>query len=99
MSKESIDKKLDRLPPSPGVYLFKDESGKVIYVGKAKSLRSRVRSYFLESRPSDGKTDLLVRKTEDLDYLVLASEMEALVAENNFIKEYSPRYNIRLKDD
>jgi len=95
----SLKEKLDRLPRSPGVYLFKDASGKVIYVGKAKSLKSRVRSYFLDSRAPNPKTELLVRKTRDLDYLVLDNEMEALVAENNFIKEYSPRYNIRLKDD
>ena len=98
-NRENLQKKLERLPRSPGVYLFKDGSGKVIYVGKAKNLRSRVRSYFQESRTPDPKTKLLVRKAEDLDYLVLGSEMEALVAENNFIKEYSPRYNIRLKDD
>ncbi len=97
--REELKSKLEGLPRSPGVYLFKDGSGKVIYVGKAKSLRQRVRSYFLESRVPDPKTELLVRKAADLDYLVLGSEMEALVAENNFIKEYSPRYNIRLKDD
>jgi excinuclease ABC subunit C len=95
----SIQRKLGRLPTSPGVYLFKDERGKVIYVGKAKNLSSRVHSYFQESRALDPKTERLVRATEDLDYVVLATEMEALVAENNFIKEYSPRYNIRLKDD
>ena len=66
------------LPDAPGVYLFKDAAGRVLYVGKAKSLRNRVRSYFLDSRPPDGKTDLLVRKTRDLDYLVLDNEMEAL---------------------
>ncbi len=97
--REELQKKLERLPRSPGVYLFKDGAGKVIYVGKAKSLRLRVRSYFQDSRVPDPKTELLVRKTDDLDYLVLGSEMEALVAENNFIKEYAPRYNIRLKDD
>ncbi|MCB1161828.1 MAG: excinuclease ABC subunit UvrC [Candidatus Krumholzibacteriia bacterium] len=96
---DALARKLERLPTSPGVYLFKDAKGKVIYVGKAKNLSSRVHSYFREGRPADPKTDLLVSKVADLDYLVLASEMEALVAENNFIKEYSPRYNIQLRDD
>lgn len=96
---ESIQAKLRRLPTQPGVYLFKDERGKVIYVGKAQNLSARVRSYFQESRARDPKTDLLVRRVADLDYVVLASPVEALIAENNFIKEYSPRYNVRLKDD
>jgi len=96
---DDLQRKLDLLPAKPGVYFFKDAGGKVLYVGKAKSLRQRVRSYFLESRGPDPKTELLVRRIADLDYLVLDSEMEALVAENNLIKEYSPRYNIRLKDD
>lgn len=98
-ARENIQQKLDRLPTVPGVYLFKDARGKVIYVGKAKNLSSRVHSYFQKGRVRDPKTDLLVSRVEDLDYLVLASEMEALVAENNFIKEYRPRYNIQLRDD
>lgn len=96
---ESLQRKLERLPTAPGVYLFKDARGKVIYVGKAKNLSTRVRSYFQERRQRDPKTALLVTRVADLDYLVLASAMEALVAENNFIKEYSPRYNIQLRDD
>ncbi len=94
-----LKRKLDRLPTSPGVYLFKDAAGKVIYVGKAAKLSSRVRSYFRPAATPDPKTTLLVRKIADLDYVVMASPMEALVAENNFIKEYKPRYNIRLRDD
>ncbi len=94
-----LQAKLSRLPTSPGVYLFKDARGKVIYVGKAKNLSSRVQSYFRAGRVRHPKTELLVKRVEDLDYLVLASEMEALVAENNFIKEYRPRYNIQLRDD
>ena len=94
-----LRKKLEALPASPGVYLFKNAEGRVIYVGKAKNLAQRVRSYFQDSRDHDRKTRLLVRRVADLDHVVLADEMEALVAENNFIKEYSPRYNIRLKDD
>ena len=96
---EPLQRKLDLLPASPGVYLFKDAAGKVIYVGKAAKLTSRVRSYFGASPAPDPKTMLLVSKVADLDYVVLASPMEALVAENNFIKEYKPRYNIRLRDD
>ncbi|MCP4548796.1 MAG: excinuclease ABC subunit UvrC [bacterium] len=96
---EALHKKLNRLPTAPGVYLYKDAKGKVIYVGKAKNLSSRVHSYFREGRVSDPKTDLLVSRIVDLDYVVLGNEIEALIAENNFIKEYKPRYNIRLKDD
>jgi excinuclease ABC subunit C len=96
---ENIQIKLARLPTGPGVYLFKDARGKVIYVGKAKNLSSRVHSYFQESRVRDPKTELLVSRIADFDYLVLADEVEALVAENNFIKEHRPRYNIRLRDD
>lgn len=96
---EGLQRKLDRLPTAPGVYLFKDARGKVIYVGKAKNLSTRVRSYFQERRQRDAKTELLLSHVSDLDYLVMASAMEALVAENNFIKEHSPRYNIQLRDD
>ena len=96
---EALLRKLDRLPTAPGVYLFKDARGKVIYVGKAKNLSTRVHSYFQERRQRDPKTELLLSHVVDLDYLVMASAMEALVAENNFIKEYSPRYNIQLRDD
>jgi excinuclease ABC subunit C len=96
---KEIHEKLARLPRSPGVYLYKDARGKVIYVGKAKNLSTRIHSYFQSSRNLDRKTRYLVARISDLDYVVLGSEMEALVAENNFIKEYRPRYNIRLKDD
>src|ERR1700736_5331271 len=87
------------LPDSPGVYLFKDAAGKVIYVGKATSLRSRVRSYFLESRWMDAKTGSLAREIADFDTIVLANPREALALENNLIKQYLPKFNVRLLDD
>jgi excinuclease ABC subunit C len=87
------------LPESPGVYLFKDATAKVIYVGKARSLRSRVRSYFLESRWSDAKTGSLVREVADLESIVVENEREALALENNLIKQYKPKFNILLRDD
>jgi excinuclease ABC subunit C len=87
------------LPELPGVYLFKDAVGKVIYVGKARSLRSRVRSYFLESRWADAKTGSLARDIADLDTIVLENEREALALENNLIKQYMPKFNVLLRDD
>jgi excinuclease ABC subunit C len=87
------------LPDSPGVYMFKDAAGKVLYVGKATSLRSRVRSYFLESRWMDAKTGSLAREIADLDTIVLDNPREALALENNLIKRYQPKFNIRLVDD
>ncbi len=87
------------LPESPGVYLFKDAAGKVIYVGKARSLRNRVRSYFLESRWVDAKTGSLAREIADLDTILVENESEALALENNLIKQYKPKFNIMLRDD
>jgi excinuclease ABC subunit C len=87
------------LPDSPGVYMFKDATGTVLYVGKATSLRSRVRSYFLESRWMDAKTGSLAREIADLDTIVLDNPREALALENNLIKRYQPKFNIRLVDD
>lgn len=87
---------LDQLPQYPGVYLFKDVGGKIIYVGKAKNLFKRVRSYFLEVK--DVKTAALQKKISDIEYFVTNDEAEALILENNLIKENMPRYNIRLKD-
>ncbi len=96
---EIIKEKLDKLPLKPGVYLMKDASGNVIYVGKAKVLRNRVRQYFQSQKRQSTKTQVLVSKIFDLDYIICDSEMEALVLESNLIKEYKPRYNILLKDD
>ena len=87
------------LPESAGVYLFKDAGGAVLYVGKARSLRSRVRSYFLESRWIDAKTGSLVREIADLETIVVANEREALALENNLIKQYHPKFNVLLRDD
>ncbi|MBE0644195.1 MAG: excinuclease ABC subunit C [Bacteroidetes bacterium] len=96
---EDLQLKLDNLPKSPGVYQFKNDDGKIIYVGKAKNLRNRVRSYFQEKGASDPKRDMLVSRIVDVELLVTDSEVEALLLENNLIKEHNPRYNVRLKDD
>ena len=91
--------KAAQLPETPGVYLFKDAGGTVLYVGKAGNLRSRVRSYFLESRWIDAKTGSLAREIADLETIVLANEREALALENNLIKQYAPKFNVMLRDD
>ncbi len=93
-----IKEKISLLPTSPGVYQFLDEGGVVIYVGKAKSLRSRVSSYFTQSRDHSAKVRALVRHIVDLRHIVVDSEYDALLLENNLIKELQPRYNIMLKD-
>jgi excinuclease ABC subunit C len=87
------------LPELPGVYLFKDAAGKVVYVGKARSLRNRVRSYFLESRWVDAKTGSLAREIADLETILVENEREALALENNLIKQYKPKFNVMLRDD
>ncbi|WP_342306132.1 excinuclease ABC subunit UvrC [Methanolobus sp. ZRKC5] len=94
-----MDFDLKTLPALPGVYLMKDDSGDIIYVGKAKSLDKRVRQYFQSKRNLSPKTVTLVRHIDDIDYIVTDSEIDALVLEANLIKKYRPRYNIRLKDD
>ena len=86
------------MPARPGVYLMRDKAGKVIYVGKAKDLRARVRAYF-SNADERSQVQFLVRRVEDIEQLVTASDKEALILENNLIKQYKPRYNIRLKDD
>src|SRR5438094_537398 len=95
----ALDEKLSRLPDRPGVYIYKDAKSQVVYVGKAASLRSRVRSYFQESRPHDPKTDSLVRQIADLEYIVTDNELEALMLEANLVRKHRPRYNIILRDD
>ena len=94
-----LSEKLDTLPVRPGVYLFKDGEGHVLYVGKARVLRDRVRSYFQAGRPVDHQRGDLVGQIADLDLVVTDTEMEALALENNFIKRHQPRYNILLRDD
>ena len=94
-----LHEKIRTLPTSPGVYLYKNAEGTVIYVGKAKNLRARVRSYFLEGASENAKTGTLLREAVDIDYVVVDNEKEALALENNLIKKKKPRYNILLRDD
>ncbi|HEY6938706.1 MAG TPA: excinuclease ABC subunit UvrC [Terriglobales bacterium] len=94
-----LHEKIRTLPTQPGVYQYKNAEGEVIYVGKAKNLRSRVRSYFLQGRAEDAKTGTLLREATDVDYIVVDNEKEALALENNLIKQKKPRFNILLRDD
>ena len=91
--------KAGQLPLAPGVYLYKDAGGRVIYVGKAKILRHRVRSYFSDDKLADVKTGTLISEAHDVDYILVDNEKEALALENNLIKQYKPRFNILLRDD
>jgi excinuclease ABC subunit C len=97
--KNKIHKKIERLPDSPGVYFFKNPKGRVIYVGKARNLVSRVRSYMQAPEKLDPKTNALMDTADSVDYIATENEVEALVLEASMIREYRPRYNIRLKDD
>ena len=94
-----IQEKMRTLPTRPGVYLYKNAEGTVIYVGKAKNLRSRVRSYLLKASQANAKTGSLMREAVDLDYILVDNEQEALALENNLIKQKKPRFNILLRDD
>ncbi len=94
-----LEEKLDILPSKPGVYLMKGKDGKVLYIGKAKNLRSRVRSYFHKSSDTRYTVQFLVSKAFDIDFIVTANEKEALILEDTLLKKFKPRYNIRLKDD
>ena len=96
---KSLTEKLQNLSRKPGVYLFKDKAGKIIYIGKAKVLRNRVRSYFQEARRLDAKTQHLVPRIADLETIITDTEVEALILEATLVKEHQPRYNINLKDD
>jgi len=96
---EKLELLLKTLPDNPGVYQFFDEHDKIIYVGKAKSLKKRVLSYFNKDSSLSGKTSVMVRKIADIRHIVVSSELDALLLENNLIKKYQPRYNINLKDD
>ena len=96
---ETIQHILRSLPNSPGIYQYFDSTGKIIYVGKAKDLKKRVSSYFNKEKSVNGKTQVLVSKINDIKYIVVETELEALLLENNLIKELQPRYNIMLKDD
>src|SRR6202035_3507336 len=94
-----LSQKAASLPTDAGVYLFKDVLGNILYVGKSRSLRNRVRSYFLESSWQDAKTGSLVREIADIDYIVVDNEKEALALENNLIKQHKPKFNVLLRDD
>lgn len=94
-----LEEKANQLPAGAGVYLFKDALGKVIYVGKAKSLRARVRSYFLDGKWVDAKTGTLMREAAEVETIVVDNEREAMALENNLIKQYKPRFNVLLRDD
>jgi excinuclease ABC subunit C len=96
---DQLKERAASLPASPGVYLYKDGAGRVIYVGKAKSLRDRVRSYFLEEKFADAKTGSLLSEARDVEYIAVANEKEALALENNLIKQRKPRFNVLLRDD
>ncbi|MFB3070040.1 MAG: excinuclease ABC subunit UvrC [Gemmatimonadales bacterium] len=96
---EKVARKIAALPQGPGVYLWKNAQGRVIYVGKAKRLRSRVRDYFVNDYRDSPKHRLLLRQIEDLDTIVVPNEPQALLLENNLIKEYQPKFNIKLRDD
>jgi len=95
----TVEAKLKRIPPGPGVYLYKDSSGQTIYVGKAKSLRNRVRTYFQESADFDERKDQMMDAIEDVEFIMTDTEGEALALENNLIKQHKPKYNILLRDD
>ena len=90
---------LDTLPTKTGCYLMKNADGKIIYVGKAVNLRARVRSYFHSDSSHDNKTRRLVHEIADIEWIVVGSELEALILEMNLIKRHRPRFNVRLKDD
>ncbi|MFA4911487.1 MAG: excinuclease ABC subunit UvrC, partial [Desulfobacteria bacterium] len=93
------EEKINRLPTNPGVYLMKNRKGNVIYIGKAKSLRNRVKSYFTKIEDSRYLIRFLLSQAEDIDYIITDTEKEALILENNLIKKHKPRYNVNLKDD
>ncbi len=95
----TLEEKLKSLPTASGIYIHKDANAKILYVGKAKNLKSRVRQYFQSSRNQDAKTRRLVKSIADFEFIVVDNEVEALVLESNLIKKHKPRFNILLKDD
>ncbi len=95
----TLREKVSQLPTGPGVYLYKDAHAEVLYVGKAKNLRARTRSYFSDDKLGDVKTGTLISEARDIDYILVDNEKEALALENNLIKQYKPRFNILLRDD
>ncbi|MFC2056213.1 GIY-YIG nuclease family protein, partial [Chloroflexota bacterium] len=99
MTSNLIAEQIKQLPANPGVYIFRDIEGNILYVGKAASLRHRVRSYFGAKHRLSPKLQRLVDRVHDLDFFVTNTEQEALILEYNLIKRHHPRYNVRLKDD
>ena len=99
MKTEQLKERLKNVPLKPGVYMYKDQAGQVIYVGKAKALRQRMRSYFQSADRLHPKVRAMMGRVDDFDFIVTNSEVEALILENNLIKAYQPRYNIDLRDD
>ena len=99
MDRSPLQSQLQTIPAKPGVYLMKDERGRVIYVGKAVNLRNRVRSYFHASADHPPKLRRMVAQVAGVDFIVTDSEVEALILECNLIKKHRPKYNVRLKDD
>jgi Nuclease subunit of the excinuclease complex len=97
MEIEELKKKIKRFPSKPGIYFFKNYQGEVIYIGKARSLKNRIKSYFLPN--PDLKVQNILSETDDVDYLLVSSEKEASFIENNYIQFYQPKFNLRLKDD
>ena len=99
MANARVEERLKRLPARPGCYIFKDKDGNVLYVGKAASLRNRVPSYFRSSRDLSPKIRAMVAQVDDFEYLTVGSEIEALITENQLVKNYKPKYNTLLRDD
>src|SRR5512136_2607829 len=99
MNMNSLDQKIAHLPNNSSVYLFKDEKGTILYVGKAGNIKHRVNSYFQKPDGKDAKTLSLLERVADIDTIVTDTEKEAFILENNLIKEYRPRYNVKLRDD
>ena len=95
----TLDEKLQNLPGQPGCYLYKNAKGEILYVGKAKNLRNRVRQYFQNSSSMDAKTQELVARIADFEFIVTDTEAEALILESNLVKRHKPRFNVMLKDD
>ena len=96
---EDLSQKIKAAPKKPGIYQYYDKEGKLLYVGKAKSLKSRVASYFNSDSGKSGRIRLLINKIRDVKYILTDSEMDALLLENNLIKTHQTRYNVMLKDD
>ena len=96
---KNLVSKLKHLPPKPGVYQFKNDRGEVLYVGKAKNLKNRVKTYFQNGREWEPRLQIMREQIADLDYIVVSSEIESLILENNLIKQLEPRFNVLMRDD